>query len=286
MGTEAAQQTDKVVEGQIVAQGLNQLATELRTQRELALSKPRDEERCAAKALAELKIAPEFAAKAFYVIPYKDYSSGEPKTVNVEGPSVKASRAMQRHWGNCATASRIVSEDENRVEVEGIAMDFESNVIMRRTLTVDKFRIDKRTKVKTPLKSDRLVMAINAACSKVERNAMLAILPVYLVERYFSEAKKIAGGKGGVKSVAELYKEMFAGFLRNFAVDKPRLEAYIKAEPSLDGKTDEEIIGHMRGIYNALKDEETTVEKVFGKAEEKKPAGTGPVGAGDLTGNK
>lgn len=272
---------DKLIEGQLIAAGTNQLATELRTQRELAISNPRKEKAVFDAAMAELEFAPEFAERSYYVIPFRD-TNGE--KVEVKGPSVKASRALARRWGNCATASRVVSQEEDAFVVEGLFVDFETNVIFRRTQRVRKTYIPKETKIPKPLREDRLNMAIQAGMSKAERNATLDGLPPYLVESYYQRAMKIAGAKGKKegKTLVERWGAMYTFFERK-GVSKDRLNAYIKE--NLDGQGDDEQLGHLNGVGNALKDGQTTVEQVFGTVPEKK-AGDGPVGAADLTGRK
>lgn len=281
MPQQTMESPDAVLEGQVVATGINQLATELKTQRELAISNPRKEKTVMDAALAELEFAPEFAEKAYYVIPFRD-TNGE--KVEVKGPSVKASRALARRWGNCATASRVVSQEEDAFVVEGLFVDFETNVIFRRTQRVRKTYIPKETKIPKPLREDRLNMAIQAGMSKAERNATLDGLPPYLVESYYQKAMKIAGAKGKRegKTLVERWNAMYAFFERK-GVTKARLDAYVKE--NLGGQGDDEQLGHLNGVGNALRDGQTTVEQVFGNLPEKK-AGEGPVSASDLTGGK
>lgn len=278
---------DVVREGEIVAAGMNQLATEMQTQRNLALAQPRDEKKVLQAAMAELAMVPEFAKKSYYVIPYRD---GD-RVVNVEGPSVKASRGLQRRWGNCATASRITADEGDRFQVEGIFIDYETNVVFRRTVSVSKFYIAKSTKLKTPLRDDRMTLALQAGMSKAERNATLAGLPVYLVEAYFKEAKRIAAGGitaagGQGPSPAAALEKQYDALYRDFAkagVVKERVAEYIKVK--MGDKDPEDVIGTMLGILNAIEDNQISIDDVFGKPAAA-PAGNGPVGASDLTGKK
>lgn len=105
--TQDAQQEGQVLDAVVVSS--RQLATELQAQRSMALASPRNEKNVLGGALAELGLVPEFAKTAYYVIPYKD-ENGNPQPV--EGPSVKASRSLARRWRNCATASRVVDDQE------------------------------------------------------------------------------------------------------------------------------------------------------------------------------
>ncbi len=260
-----------------IVDGSRQLSAELRSQRELALSQPRDVKRVFGNALQELELAPEFAEDAYYSIPFK---SGGEQTL-VEGLSVKAARAIVRLWGNCALGSRLIDEDAEAITVEGIFVDFETNVYFRKVQRVPRTYIPKGTGIPTPLKSDRLNMAIQAGMGKAERNAALAGLPEPLKERYFMLAKKIAGQKGkDTKTVAERMDALFTAFAK-LNVDKAKLEAYIKAKFP-EGTDPDDLMGTMRGVFNAIKDGHAKADEIF--ASDSKPAGTGAVKLEDIPG--
>jgi len=253
-----------------IVDGSRQLAIEIKSQRELALSNPRDEKKVLAGCLAELEMAPEFAEDAFYSIPYNE---GKENETLVEGLSVKMSRAATRRWGNCATGARIVAEDDEAIDLEGIFVDFETNVIFRRSFRVQKTYLSRGSKIPVPLKGTMLANAIQAGLSKAERNAALAGLPEYMKDRLFSAAKQIAGRKGKQegKTDAERLDACYAGFGK-FGVEPVRVLEYVRK--NLAGKSTDEIIGTMKGIWNAIKDKHTTIEDVFPapKPEEKKGA--------------
>jgi len=272
----------QVVKAEIV-DGSRQLSAELRSQRELALSQPRDVKTVYQNALTELELSPEFAEDAFYSIPFKTGGEDDEKSM-VEGLSVKAARAITRVWGNCALGSRLIDEDGDAVTVEGIFVDFETNVYFRKVQRVPKTYVPKKTKIPTPLRSDRLNMAIQAGMGKAERNAALAGLPEPLKERYFQLAKKIAGQKGKAegKSVAERMAALFTAFAK-FNVDKARVEAYIKVKFP-EGTDPDEIMGTMRGVFNAIKDGQAKADEVFADTAPKPAAGSGPVNINDIAG--
>lgn len=260
--------------------GSRQLAIEIQSQRALALANPRDEKKVLAACLGELAIAPEFAEEAYYSIPYKrrDQESGETVEELVEGLSVKASRAAARRWGNCAVASRIASETDEAIELEGVFADFETNVFIRRTVQVKKVYLAAKTKVMTPLKGTMLANAIQAGLSKAERNATLASLPEYLKERIFASAKLLVGSKDkGKKTDAERLDACYASFGK-FGVEPARVMAYVRS--ALKGKTTDEIIGTMVGVYTALRDNQAKVEDTF--PIETKPEKEGPVKLKDI----
>jgi hypothetical protein len=273
MSEEAPEMEGKVVDGS------QQLAVEIRAQRELAMSNPRDIKRAFANIIAELSLAPEFAAEAYYSITYGEGTENETK---VEGLSVKASRATARLWGNCAVKSRVISEDHDHAVAEGLFVDFETNVFIGRTVRVPKTYIKKGSAIPVPYKGVHLTNAIQAGLSKAERNATLAGLPEWFKERVFAEAVRIAGSKdkGTMPDEARLQK-CFESF-GMFGVLPERVKVY--ADKVLAGKTVDETIGSLRGVWNALKEGQARVEEVF---PTDKPAATGDGGKvklGDIPG--
>lgn len=272
-----------------IIQGAATQILEMRSQQDFAIAHPRDEAAVLGRALAELEIAPEFAQQAYYVIPYKNNRTG--KTENVEGPSVKASNTLQRHWRNCASGTRVVSEDDERVTVEGVFIDRETNTVVQRQKVVPKFILDYKTKQPRPLNAQRLAMSIDAHMSKCVRNATLNGLPVWLVDRYFQAAKLIAAKTAGKKKTSKgvPIEERFAWLydqLKKKGVTQKVVEAYIKENMDANLSKDE-ILANMIGIYNAIKDSQTTVHDVFGikDKDEKKSAPSsagGKVKPGDL----
>lgn len=260
-------QTPEEVSSQIV-DGSRQLAIEIRSQRELAIAKPRKEIDIFKNAIAALEAFPEFAEEAYYSIPYKDKEQG---TVLVEGLSVVASREIARLWTNCAVANRIVGSDDEAFEVEGLLADFETNVFFRAIVRVRRTIILRGSSIPVPMRDDRLNTAIQAGLSKAERNATLKAIPAWFKEKYFSTAKKIAASKDkGTKTEAERLEACYAGF-KKFGVERDRVEAYVKSD--LAGKNVDDIIGTMKGVWNALKDKQAAVEDIFPMPETEKKDG-------------
>ena len=237
----------------------------------IAMQRPRKVDVLSTKALAELRAFPQFAAKSYYSIPYKDRSGPEEKTVMVEGPSIKAANALARHWGNNSSGFRIVGADDERVLVQGVFIDHETG--MRRTAEISVSRKAKTRKGETYiLPVDRLNMAIQAGGSKAVRNAILNALPIGLVDTYFAEAKKIAARGGSVTATAtetpeqdmqhieaEIKKslERFAAY----GVTEDDVSAYVQRHPEFENE--ESVSAHLVGLLNALDDGQLSPEDVF-----------------------
>jgi hypothetical protein len=270
----------------MIEQGLTVMRVENESQQKMAVMKPRDEAVVYSGALKELELAPEFAKRAWYAIPYKD---GD-KVVNVEGPSIKAAMALARRWGNCANGGRVVENLDDRIIVEGVFLDYETNLRTMRTVSVAKRFWSKKTNSVIPLRDDRLNMAIQSGMSKAIRNAILSSIPASLVDAYVAHAKKVAAAalKGNVapgakpKTAKEQIEASIRWFVAQGAADKSVREY-------LDGlgmETDDDILTHIIGLGTAIRDGQTNIEEVFGKPETATSAPAAVPSVGDLLGGE
>ena len=236
------------------------------TQQQIALQKPRDESRVSDEAILELKAYPEFAKKAYYSIPYKERNEGLERIVMIEGPSIKAAMALARKWGNAADAARIVDESDSRITVEGVFFDYQTNRRTLRTKSISRLGWSKQAKSMVPLRIDRLNIAIEAGMSKAVRNAILASLPVGLIERYMAEAKRIVSlPKPNAKSkpAKERIDESMNWFVK-LGAGKDDVKSYING---LGLETDDDVVQHLAGLYTAIKDGQITIKQVFSGGE-------------------
>jgi len=259
----------------------------------LAQAHPRDENRVLAGALNEIDIYPENAAKSYYVIPFK--SKGE--IIHVEGPSIRLAMALARRWGNCSNGARILSQDDERIVVEGAFVDWETGFRTLRLWPVSRFWVSKDTKQLMPYPEDTLIRQINAGVSKAVRNAILSSLPPGLVEQTYKRCKDIVSGKvvpkgattsAGTQGAAtdQAYAKMGAAFI-TIGITKGTLELYIAevvipylTEQHPEKKPDKsDVVAHMRGIFTAIEDGQTKVNDVFGEYQKQMDA-TKPTGAG------
>jgi len=177
-------------------------------------------------------------------------------------------------WGNQANAFRIVSQDEDRIVIEGAFLDYETNSRTLRSVTVPRFYISRDTKARIPLDDKRMNEAILSGGSKAVRNAILNGLPVWLVEAYYRKSRELAakqiGGKAESKK-PKSFEERLAWLVKAFekaGVKAETLRDYIanRVDKNLE---DEEKLSYLIGLYNAIKDGQTTIEDVFGQGDKK-----------------
>lgn len=242
----------------LVAMGHAVLRIENETLAQVAIQRPRDEAKVLGGALKELELVPEEASRAYYEIPYRDTApGGEQKMVKVTGPSIKAATALARRWGNCSATARILGEDADSIELEGVFIDFETSVRFTRPHRVSKYMKTRRGIV--TLDPKRLEAAVGAGASKAMRNAILTGLPAYLVAAYDRRAREIAGGKAEAPLDTKTRGAIVKAF-SEFKVEEKHLAAYLeKPAAEWTGADRASLIG----VYNAIKDGQTTAAEVF-----------------------
>lgn len=254
---------------ELMEQGQTILRIENENLQAMAIQRPRDVERLVKAAIAELRAFPQYAAKMYYSIPYKDRSGGEEKTVMVEGPSIKAANALARNWGNNSKGWRIIGADEERINLQGVFIDHETGSRTTTEISVSR-KARKRDGTYYTLPADRLNITIQAGGSKAVRNAINNALPIGFVEGYFAEAKKIAARGGKIEApadtptdtaniVAEIEKSLNA--LETLGVEREEVHQYISRHPEL--KDEEAVSAHLVGLLTALDEGQTTIEEVF-----------------------
>lgn len=264
-----------------VGQGLTVMQIENETQRQIALQKPRVFKSVVHTATEELEAVPEFAAKAYYSIPYKNEMGG---TTYVEGPSIKAAMSLARMWGNCSNSGRIVDQNDDRIIVEGVFIDYETGFRTLRQVSVARSYWSKQTKRVIPLREDRLNMAIQAGISKAVRNAILASLPVSLVDSYNKKAKDIATQMVGQKTlprkampIKERMADAKAMFLKAGVTDQ-QWSDYVSGS----ALSEDELLAQLIGLYNSIQENQTTIEYVFGPAKTDETPTEGQVKADEV----
>lgn len=248
-------------------------------QMRLAKENPRDEKRVFQGAIAELEMNPDAAEDQYYSIPYKEKRGEKEITVQVEGLSIQAAMALARRWGNNANGARIADEREDRVIVQGMFFDYETNVLTMRDMSVSKW-LKKRDGSMMRLKADRLNMAILAGQSKAVRNAILATVPTYLKDAYFATAKHLVVNpptKAGQKAEtpAERIEKGKAILVKKYGATKDEVDRLIANWiADSDGHlTEDEILHRLLGLKNALKDGQVKIEDVMERPAAKPEAG-------------
>ena len=190
---------------------------------------------------------------------------------HIEGPSVRLAEIVASAWGNLRFGARIVNEDDKFVTAQGVAHDLEANVST--TVEVRRRITDKNG---NKFKDDMIAVTCNAACAIALRNAIFKTVPFTYAKQIFEQAKKTA--VGDVKTIGERRKQMVDSFGK-MGVSLDQILVMV-GRPSLEdvGLAEIELL---IGVFNAIKDGDTTVEEQFPPAV--KPAKTEVNGAAVAT---
>ena len=233
----------------------------------MALQRPRDPKAALKRACAELELAPEFAEKQYYRIPYKDRATG--KTSWVEGLSVKAALALGRCWGNCTVTARLLEETDDAFIVQGVATDHETMFRVQSVGSISKWYKAKKTGRMIKHSEERFPQVLGAGASKAKRNALLDIIPEPIRLVYWNKARALASGGGKRKPIN--YEKTIPVVLKSFEKFKdaegiPTITISILEQHlghPLSEATREEF-GDLKATLNAIDAGETTLYDAFG----------------------
>lgn len=205
----------------------------------------------------------------------------------VDGFSIRFAEEAVKAMKNIAVDTMAIYEDDERLTIRISVTDLEANLtyadearitktVERRQLKDGQEAISKRTNSTGQVTylvaatDDDLLNKINAAKSKAIRNSGLRLIPQDILEEAWTQIEDTLR-KGGQDPKAEL-KKICDGFAV-LRINPTELERYLGH--SLETISPKEL-SDLRGIYIAIKEEETTWASVMEAAAPKKPAETGP----------
>lgn len=186
----------------------------------------------------------------FYVLPRKD-KSGQNK--NIEGPSVRLAEIVASSWGNLRVQAVTIDIGEKSVTVRGMAHDLEKNFaasadVERRITTRDGRRYS----------DDMIMQTTNAAASIAIRNAIFKVVPFAYVKEIYEKAKRVA--VGDAKTLESRRTAAFESFAK-MGVREDRILARLEKRTVADVGLEDLVV--LRGIFTAIRDNETTIDDAF-----------------------
>lgn len=206
---------------------------------------PRSIEGFMTRATKMATLTQDIAAACVYAIPRGGKS--------IEGPSARFAEIVASAWGNLRIQAGTTGVDDRFITARGEAWDVESNVAIG-------FEVKRRiTDAKGHTYNDDMVgVTGNAASSIALRNAVLKAVPAPFWRPIYLECRKVIAGD--VRTFASRLDDM----LKAFAVMGVP-EAKLCQALGVAGKADisQEHVVTLRGIHNALKEGETTIEEAF-----------------------
>ncbi len=222
---------------------------------DVARKYPRSLDHFRKKAIALATFSQETAAQCFYALKRGN-------TV-IEGPSVRLAEICVTSYGNIRCQASVIEIGDEFLIARGVAIDLESNSAA--SVDVQRRITDKHGR---KYSADMIGVTANAACAIAYRNAAFKIVPAVMVTPIYEEARKTAAGDS--KSLTT----RIDGLFKTFAMMGVSEEMVI-SKLALPGRDDinAKDLTLMLGVYNAIKDGDTTVDEQFKGTARAKMAG-------------
>ena len=220
----------------------------------IAKAFPRDETKAYASVM-EVCSRYEFASKAFYAYP----RGGE----TITGPNIRFAEELARCWGNVDYGIKELSRDTGKSELQAYAWDLETN-----TQSVQNFTNPHQREVgkkMVSLTSDRDIYENNAnMAARRLRARILAILPAWLVDAAIAQCRAtVAKGEKGMILIDRV--RVLVQKFGKFGVTQDQIEKRLKKK--VDAMSEDELAEYV-GIYNSIKDKDSTAASWFGNEEQ------------------
>ena len=214
----------------------------------LAKQFPRNYTSCYANAIEACQ-RKGFAEKAFFSYP----RAGQ----TVTGVTIRFAEEMARCYGNLDYGIKELSHEDGKSEMQAYAWDLETNTVSSQNFTVEHIIETKNGNRKLTSQRDIYERTANDGARRL-RSRILAILPPDLVEDCILECKKTLAGKNDIPLIDKV-KNMVTGFAK-VGVSKDMLEK--RLGHTIESVNTEELTEYI-GIYNGLKQKETTISDWF-----------------------
>lgn len=199
------------------------------------------------KATSMVTLSEEIAESCIYSLP----RGGK----NLEGVSVRLAEIVSATYGNIRSGARVIANDGKTITAQGICHDLETNNSV--TVEVKRKITDRNGK---QFNEDMQVVAGNAACAIAYRNAVLKVIPAALVSPIYNAAKELI--KGNETTLPQKRQAAMDYFIKKGVKNEQICEVLgIKRVEDIDL----EKLFTLRTMATALKNEESTVEEMFGK---------------------
>lgn len=195
------------------------------------------------------------ADECIYALPRreKDKATGKWVTKTIEGPSARFAEIMLYSWGNCRGGARVVAEERDFIVAQGIFHDLQKNVhitfeVRRRITTSEGRRYN----------SDMIGVTGTAASSIALRNAVLKGIPKALWNPIYEDARKVC--VGDARTLANRRSDAMAR-LQKVGATQEMVLRFLDKKGIEDIGLDDLLL--LQGVFNSIKEGETTVEKAF-----------------------
>jgi hypothetical protein len=171
----------------------------------------------------------------------------------IEGPSARLAEIVVSAWGNCRAGARVVDEGREFITAQGVFHDLEKNSAI--TYEV-KRRITNRRGDR--FSADMIAVTGNAACSIALRNAVFKGVPKAFWSSIYEDARRVIAGDS--KTLANRRADAL-GYLQKLGATQDMVLKTLGVTGVEDITL--EHLTTLRGVANAIKEGEITVEEAF-----------------------
>lgn len=198
----------------------------------------------------------ETASECFYVL----RRSGSNGSAAIEGLSVRMAEIIAGAWGNLRVQTRIIGNDGKTITAQGVCHDLETNVAV--SVEVKRRITDRNGRT---FSEDMQVVTGNAASAIAFRNAVLKVVPKAVTKKVIAEVKQVALGQAIDLETSR--RNCLANFAKAGVTEKMIFELF---EISKIEEIDKDHIFELKGLWNAIKEGDTTVQEAFVKPVEER----------------
>ena len=210
---------------------------------------PRNVTRAIQNSIVMATIDPETAQMMRYALP----RGGKPIT----GPSVHLAKLIVSNWGNVRAEAKVVQITDSQVVSRGTCWDLENNVA-----TAIEVRRNIKGKGGQRFSDDMITVVGNAANSIAFRNAVFSTIPKAVTDKVYRAAQEcITGDLSDEAKLLQKRTNCLKFFNDEYGITEEEVIKLCGKQTVNQIKADE--IALMLGIYQSLKDGDTTVEEVM-----------------------
>ena len=210
---------------------------------------PRNVTRAIQNSIVMATIDPETAQMMRYALP----RGGKPIT----GPSVHLAKLIVSNWGNVRAEAKVVQITDSQVVSRGTCWDLENNVA-----TAIEVRRNIKGKNGQRFSDDMITVVGNAANSIAFRNAVFSAIPKAVTDKVYRAAQEcITGDLSDEAKLLQKRTNCLKFFNDEYGITEEEVIKLCGKQTVNQIKADE--IALMLGIYQSLKDGDTTVEEVM-----------------------
>ena len=210
---------------------------------------PRNVTRAIQNSIVMATIDPETAQMMRYALP----RGGKPIT----GPSVHLAKLIVSNWGNVRAEAKVVQITDSQVVSRGTCWDLENNVA-----TAIEVRRNIKSKNGQRFSDDMITVVGNAANSIAFRNAVFSVIPKAVTDKVYKAAQEcITGDLSDEAKLLQKRTNCLKFFNDEYGITEEEVIKLCGKQTVNQIKADE--IALMLGIYQSLKDGDTTVEEVM-----------------------